>query len=382
MRRSSLLVAIALLACSVQTEGTGAEYQADASAGSGGTGVGGNLGDSGWSGGAAGTGGAAGATGGAAGSTGGAAGSTGGAAGSTGGAAGSGGGGGVEDCGNGKDDNNDGKTDCEDPLCGAFTCAPDVPKGWTGPIAFAQDATDPPACAAPYASESLAGGKLAIVAGTCPTCSCDSGSVTCSDPTVKSYDNNDCGGAELDNSTTTGCHSFNGGTKTQNSIKLQFGTTGDTCDPVTTGVPNFPAPTYATRARACGGEPEGAGCGTGKCVPNPAAPYSVCIYKKDTATCPAGYPTANVITTTFTDGRACSQCTCTKPACTATATASDYTNCGGSTYGTADKDNPCVNLSNDQIFMGVDVTAQVSCSPSTSAVSGTVDQTVFTVCCQ
>ncbi|MCA9593870.1 MAG: hypothetical protein KC776_11185 [Myxococcales bacterium] len=374
MRLLAFSAAVILLGCSVQTEGTGPGIEADASVGGGG--VGGNVGDSGWTGGSGGTpsGGAAGATGGAAGATGGAAG----AAGATGGAAGSVG---TEDCTNGKDDNKDGKTDCEDPECGAFQCAPSAPGGWTGPVAFAQASAEPAACGGSYPNEALTGGQLAIAPGTCPSCACDTASVTCSSPTVRSYNDDNCGGSELANSTTGGCHGFSS-SSTQNSFHLQLGSTGNSCTPQTTGSANFPVPAYSSRARVCDGEPAGAGCAGGtKCLPKPAAPYAVCIYRKDPHACPSEYPNSNEITTAFTDKRSCSDCKCDKPVCGANATATDSNACTGPSLGTATQDDQCVNLTDNQFIMGMNVTEQVSCNPVPSAAQGSVDQTIYTVCC-
>lgn len=379
--------------------GTGAIGGSGAVGGTGATGGSSGSGATGGSSGAGATGGSAGsgATGGGAGTgaTGGSAG-IGGSAG-VGGSAGTGGSSGGEDCTNGIDDDGDNDIDCADSDCqSGHTCAPTVPNGWTGPVAFWQGSGAPPNCLSSggYRVLSESGNDgLDAQPASCPTCECNTDA--CETVDLRYYSDTACGSGvtwSLPTGLATGCRGVNL-THSNGSRPGAAQYSGGTCPATTTGTKNVPPISWATSARACGGAPTtGVGCaGAGSCVPIPSSPFEakVCIYKAGTDTCPGGYSTQSfVMYKNNTDTRDCSACACdaTSDCGTVIDYAEDATCSGPSTTIPFDT---CTQVAIDT-STGMDTrrvsfvaaASGVSCSPSGGQPTGDAQPSEpITVCC-
>ena len=84
-------------------------------------------------------------------------------------------------------------------VCGApFTCIPAVPAGFSGPVAFVQeapasgDAPTPPACASPYTVPAVNGVSDPLASPPTCTCTCSGVDGGCSVPTVHTFLDNVC----------------------------------------------------------------------------------------------------------------------------------------------------------------------------------------------
>ncbi|MEZ4226920.1 MAG: hypothetical protein R3B13_38620 [Polyangiaceae bacterium] len=339
-------------------------------------GVGASSGGASASGGASGGVGATGGSGGVTGGSGGATGGSGGATGGSGGATGGSGGSGNENCTNGVDDDGDTKIDCEDTDCqSGYTCAPVVPAGWTGPVAVYSGSNAAPDClqSGGYQTVKLnANNGLLPGTVTCPTCTCDgSTGVSCEASLVFMTDGTcsggPCWGGDADQ-VKCGSAPYTD-IVVQNGIACDLIPTlissdgsgakavwmgplrsvaGGACTAGETGSKTIPTPTWDKSVRACGDAPAtGKGCGSGSCVPKPAAPFgsSVCIYQDGDHACPAPFSAKTLGHQSFTEGRDCSACTCGTPGTGCTGTLTLYTddNCSQNVTAVA-APNTCVPL--------------------------------------
>ncbi|HMR76749.1 MAG TPA: hypothetical protein PKD61_16625 [Polyangiaceae bacterium] len=74
----------------------------------------------------------------------------------------------------------------------------------------------------------------------------------------------------------------------------------------------MPTPTWTQETRICSGATPAAGsCAPGQtCLPQPGAPYDVCVYRSGNMACPAGYTKKSTVYDGFADTRSCSTCSC------------------------------------------------------------------------
>jgi hypothetical protein len=314
----------------------------------------------------------------------------------------------VEDCQNGVDDDRDNLVDCADPDCSAFTCA-STPSGWTGPIAiWAGTAGTGPSCSASggYASELLsAHDGLSAPGYTCPGCTCTpSSDAACSALTFWYDTTTTCSSstAWTVNVTPDGqCHAVTLGQANPSARSSQL------IPPVSSYIsgscvgsqppPKFPAASWSTDVRGCGGlTTNGGGCTVGQCLPKPAAPFGakLCIFKSGITSCPLEYPVQKPAASTqyyetWTEGRTCSQCSCSQPKCGGTV--HTYTDTACTTDDTvAAIDGSCTTIPADPTQSSrADtrstkwVNAGPVCGNVTSTLSGAPQpDSPVTVCCQ
>lgn len=289
---------------------------------------------------------------------------------------------GKENCENSQDDDSDGLIDCADDECSTYTCAAAVPEGWTGPVALYMGAEAPPECPASggYTALAFEGGLLDTPAITCPPCSCNPAGVGCT-PSVVTFTELGCASAPLLTQFGNGCLTFDG-SSTQRSFKLFTNPPSAACTP-SADAPTIPAPTITEKARVCRqpiGAKAGSGCFADSCVPEPIAPFQLCVHRSDPAPCPTGYATAKTIVTKFEDQRSCAPCTCAT-VCTAAALGLDF--CGdGTVLGGANSNDQCANLSAGQSSLGVQVGGAPACAPAGGEPLGSVIETQLTLCCK
>ncbi len=226
--------------------------------------------------------------------------------------------GGAEDCSNGIDDNCDGKIDCDDPVCqgAGYACAAAVPAGWTGPVALA-DVTSgsAPACASPYAKDSVDGnGALDAPPSTCG-CTCGgSQNETCATTTTTLYSDACTTACETVHFAAGQCIDFS--CSAEGAATPTFPTTGGTCQVNPTKT--VPPATWGHTYRACDytAPADTGGCTNGgACVAASTTGFSKsCIYQTGNVACPgAPYTVQTVVYGSMTDNRDCSQCVCAGP---------------------------------------------------------------------
>jgi hypothetical protein len=233
---------------------------------------------------------------------------------------------GPENCTNGIDDDCNGKTDCEDPACGAYTCAPAVPSGWFGLVALweAPAGSSAPSCPLHYQNLMDAKAGPSASSATC-SCSCSASGQVCSATGVLHADqtclNSAC--ATVVPASSGACTSVpsnlcgSGG-----SFNLAGAATpsGGTCTPHV--APTIPPLSWMTSARLCSytgplDRPGGCPGASGQCVAAPGSPYgsTMCIYSSadpPPTSCPAGFDAKppTVLYSGDTDTRGCGSCTC------------------------------------------------------------------------
>ena len=325
------------------------------SAGTAGSGTGGSSGASG-SGGTAGSAGAAGATGGAAGS-----------AGAAGGAA------------------------CDTK---SHVCAPEAGAGWTGPVAYRQGKGAPPSCPGSYPTK-VADGKVGLNAGkaTCK-CSCDPATGISCTGTAKLYDVAEgafgCiaipGGATAWQGTSSSCSKPTSSTSGQVRLVAPAPSKAGTC--AAKSAHAIPTPSWAEETRICNGANPAAGsCASGQsCLPQPGAPYDLCVYRPGDMACPSAYPQKTVVYEDFKDTRTCSGCSCGSASSTCGGSLQLASGCSGTTllYTTV---SGCglpaggINVSTSH-WASYKPDPKGTCQESTSTLSGAATPTgATTVCC-
>jgi hypothetical protein len=259
----------------------------------------------------------------------------------------------VEDCTNGIDDNCDGKIDCADPACSAFTCATQVPAGWSGPALLWLGASTvaAPACPTGYA-QSIDGNEGPTGTADSCNCTCAAAGQVCA-ATGNFHNDQACSSASC---VTGAVSSANACTNLATNICGINGSfeindggvptpTGGSCTPQTTTTTGSTAG-WTTSARICawaGPNDTPGGCSptTDQCVggsPGTGAGFAatVCVFQSGDVACPAGYPNnRNVVFSGENDGRTCAGCTCTTAspsggACSGSVNLFGVTNCAGS----------------------------------------------------
>jgi hypothetical protein len=386
VRRMALVLAClcAASACSIDTQGTGAENNAG---GGPGPGVGGSSGSG------------AGAT-------------SGSGAGASAGSGASGAGGtGPENCLDGKDNDGNDLVDCADPACkSGYECDPAVPSGWQGYYRlFGQtnDASAQPPIPCPDGSQPT---RMYTnpAAAACSQCQC--GAVTgaqCSGPNIScSTTARDCGGAAdwTANIPDSNCHKNGNPTLLSCEVPQSTVTNPGTCAP-SGGTYTNASHEFDDLVDVCGGTQAGGGCSTGAaCVPRASGEYAayLCIQKAGDSTqvpnCPAGWGTKPFIVAyqSGVDQRGCSPCQCTPTgeSCNAAAyTFYDESDCTTCSVGC---DNPitvstaCQDVT--ELLDGNTWSAKLtvapslvggSCAPSGGQPTGSVQgQGAMTFCCQ
>ena len=266
--------------------------------------------------------------------------------------------GGVEDCTDGVDNDCNGKVDCADDACNpTHACIDTPPGGWS--VVDESDGTRP-ACP----SDMPNARDVDVVAGTgAGSCSCN-----CT-PTVPAEacnmqpskvtisGKNTCNDAVNDvtqsiNSGQTVCALLTTPIAVPNG--QAFGLTAAPPKPpsgctAATQITSVP-PITAGRACAPTVTPTfGGGCGVGKvCARKAPAGLALCLQKSGASNaCPGTYPTRKTAgssdapdggadagdggSAATVDNRTCNTCTCSTPACTATATLFKNNDCSGST---------------------------------------------------
>jgi hypothetical protein len=300
----------------------------------------------------------------------------------------------AESCDNGLDDNGDDLIDCEDPLCSAYTCAPEVPSGWTGPYS-AHIAATASSCPAAAPTEIFTGfeGNLDAQNPTCSVCSCGPPNATCSFPNVRFYNLSGCGDLQgIENaSVLNGCDSIVGPGTDSDSVRgrdtssPQGGVGG--CTP-TGVVATLPPATFDNEMRLCASPMLGAGCGTGsRCIPTPEAPFSdkPCIMKSGDEDCPmSGYVDKQLVYAGYTEGRVCTMCTCGSAEgveCNATTTVYEDLGCVGQSH-VVPHDESCVTTNESVLSMSLDIQVAGGCAEQGGQPDGVATPTgERTVCC-
>src|SRR5262249_33512993 len=94
----------------------------------------------------------------------------------------------TEDCLNGVDDDGNGLTDCADPACAAgYTCTPNPPQGWLGPVALYNGPPANKPKGPPGHPDTAHQGNTGIIndPAMCSACTCGNPTVTCTPNVVE-----------------------------------------------------------------------------------------------------------------------------------------------------------------------------------------------------
>jgi hypothetical protein len=242
-------------------------------------------------------------------------------------------------CDNGEDDNDDGLVDCEDPECGAFTCAA-VPEDWSGPVVLRSGTLNAvPTCSGDYDHmEFLLGETPSSEPAMCPTCSCNASALSCGTADLYSHVGDQCGGPGsgfdqpwVDDNI---CYYFDIASA-EDSLSATFHVSGGNCTALESGSVVVPSAKWTSLARGCATQQIGAGCDADAlCVPKVS---KLCIYRAGEYSCPAEYPSAQIFYDDAVDNRTCSACSCDSPQCSGSFTLYSDKTCNA----------PAVSLSGD-----------------------------------
>jgi hypothetical protein len=208
--------------------------------------------------------------------------------------------------------------------CGTHqVCAPVPPTGWTGPVAFAEVASDAgaPTCSGSYMPTFQGSAGLDVPPPVCNcTCSPPTGQ-TCPLPQVSFFSDSNCATpcgtpAMLSNST---CPTVPSGCTSEEVAAVT--PQGGSCSP------NFsetlPGTTWARESTACvpSGDVSQGSCSAGNfCLPSPPSSFTFCVSQPGIASwCPDGStysqgPFHEYADRTLTEGRGCTNCSCGDPA--------------------------------------------------------------------
>lgn len=260
------------------------------------------------------------------------------------------GGGVAENCTNSVDDDGDGTTDCEDTDCASagYDCVPEVPAGWTGPVAFwtGKSGDTAPTCSSLSGYETVEFDELfsgiSSKDPTCPTCTCEGAPVGETRTTKvwwesSSYYSGLCA-FETDElcamsfSASDRCRSvtfnradlraevINGAGSSATAYwlfvnNLESNITGGSCQPKEMGAIEKDAH-YSGIGRLCMARGSTGSCDTNRlvCTKKPSDAFSseVCVYQEgDDLDCPLGYSSKKPPQyRSVIDNRSCTECSC------------------------------------------------------------------------
>jgi hypothetical protein len=207
---------------------------------------------------------------------------------------------------------------------GSLTCAPALPAGWLGPVAFwkGRGGEEAPSCPEGFDG---ATDLHALPSGAPATCSCQcaaQGETCVGQTSIEFYKDQHCQPTTCAIASATSCTRVVGCDGQGGSIRAPIaGTAGGTCV-ATPDVQRLPA-RWEQDARLCTPSRGGASCGAegGQCLPTPSQPFGspLCVYRVALAgqslpDCPAAYPNGReVLYDSLTDERTCSACQCAGP---------------------------------------------------------------------
>jgi hypothetical protein len=185
-------------------------------------------------------------------------------------------------------------------------CAVPPPEGWSLPVAMVEGIPSPE-CPATYPT-------LAVDAVSAPSfapaecaCACAPAAVDCGPLTLvwrlqcQQPVAQDAVGAPSDTCAAA--------TPKHSGVSAFFAEKAQPCAPSPSTT--LPPPSFQAAVRACSGAPPQGGCeGDLLCVPEPIAPFRLCVMQPGEHPCPPGYPDRAVHHESVLDQRACTECTC------------------------------------------------------------------------
>jgi hypothetical protein len=304
-------------------------------------------------------------------------------------------------CLDGIDNDCNGKTDCADPACGAgYTCVPSAANGWSG-YALYDDGRGAP-CPSSYPTQVDTYEGIIFSPASCAACVCTPSGVACGTTNVA------CGATcgVTNDAVGTSCVDFGDAITIDGTSSCSASvptTTGGSCASSGGGA-TIPPVSFSKLSRTCvatGGA--GGGCAAGNsCVAvAPTGTHGACVSQAiiGSVLCPSGYPHANVVmptSTSFTDTRACTSCSCTGPngaSCAGSVTLDPALDCAAAGFGAAPITFAANGACNPDLVdaatsflsgsLQATVTSQGSCATDGGAPTGSVtpaNQTAY--CCQ
>jgi hypothetical protein len=213
----------------------------------------------------------------------------------------------------------------EGPSCGSGkACSASLPAGWLGPVAYWQAKTGEtsalPDCPDGYAEPNDLHTALVAPDGDC-SCSCTAKGQVCDNAaSVSVFLDLGCQ-TECFKTSPLACSAVSGCNGSQGTMRADAPLpSGGTCEAKVTAHALAPV-TWQYDARLCNLQTPEAGTCTGAgelCTPTPRPPYAsqLCVFRlvpegQALPECPAAYPNSrDALSSTFSDNRSCSSCTC------------------------------------------------------------------------
>jgi hypothetical protein len=300
----------------------------------------------------------------------------------------------TENCTNGIDDDLDGLVDCADTDCNAgFTCVPEAPMGWTGPVLLYEGSPAlKPSCGQIGAADSFVGSNnLQAPNDSCSACSCKPQGVVCTAQALSTYSDQACTTVKpsIAQPAAKACVDVNVNPplKSYAAAPPTTALANASCSPEG-GVLNASAPSWNTAALACAPSTLGSGCGAANvCALAGSAPFGsgACVWQSGVQACPAGYPVQHTYYTGTSDTRACAACACSgvpSGSCKMNTEVYGNTGCGGLADLVAN-DGGCHKAQTAKSIRPVaDLSGITGCAPSGGELSGTLTPNGdTTVCC-
>jgi len=229
-------------------------------------------------------------------------------------------------------------------FAGGCECVPPPPNQWDGPVVryFGSAFDVLPSCPAPWGgNEDIGFGNVVGAAHTCSACACATPNVSCGAPTTPCYNQGSCNafagtaspplGGACENTGFSMALDGIGNTARGNLVPIVGGCAASG------GTLTKPPADWENPGVVCDGGVSVEDCVVpGElCAFVPPAPFEkkFCIRRNGNRTCPADYPDKQLIDTSFSDTRNCTNCTCGSPSgvsCTGQTTLYSGLSCTGS----------------------------------------------------
>ncbi|MGH1343901.1 MAG: hypothetical protein ACRBN8_20250 [Nannocystales bacterium] len=259
------------------------------------------------------------------------------------------------------------------------SCAPTVPGGWNGPF-HVVEAANPIDCPTGFARQDLGFSGLTAEASDC-TCNCVEEVGDCRvdfELTITAA----CFGPLVSDTLEDGtCRAYEA---VGANIRMRAEQAGAPVSCVADVITATPEATWASATTFCAAPARGGDCGSDVCIAQSPEGYAtqLCISSEGDVECPGdGWSARTLVHRSFDDQRTCEGCTCSGPStCDAQAFAYDSGSCGGT--GQEVPLGACTNIAVSGSYSVSAVVDNGSCEASDVVPSGeaTPSQAV-TLCC-
>ena len=267
------------------------------------------------------------------------------------------------------------------PCPGTHRCAVPPAEGWSAPAAVVEGVPSP-GCPESFPTLLVDTHDDVSAAPAICGCTCGAPEVDCGD--VVLFYRQSCNapyGPDVASGPPNTCLVA---TPKQNSVHAFFNEKPGPCPPMLETT--LPKPASQTAIRACGGAATDGVCEGGLlCVPEPIAPFRLCVVRPGEHPCPPGYPDRAVHYEGTNDTRACTECMCSPPSeakCKATVQPYSDTTCTTVKDPKLETDVNCIGSFSNYTYDVPQVVDPGSCSPGAVEPIGTIEiADPVTFCC-